>query len=360
MGVEDDDGSVIANVAGEVRFPGVVVGQRSRRLASSQTNANWYGSGRVANASFWNGMRGIGFAPADDRGEWFMKRSDPSLARLDDALTKVVENGYNMIRTWRTGSYEQLVLQRIQERSLNIKVQLGVDIENDGHAIQLIDEAAAVASVYPELVLGLSVGNERMHFAGLFAETVREHVQYAKETYGIPVTYNFVVHTITHSRRRSKAAKALELCNDLDYVNVHLYGGHYESGRYDWSWTPRRQVEAVKLQESEVMGKIGGMGKPLIIGESGWQSRGYSASSIANLRNYYVLLTRHVYSNDADSLASAMFYFDLSDEAWKGGDDAWGLYEQGDVDQIGSSTGASKFTPTNVETILATHTCLMA
>jgi len=199
------------------------------------------------------------------------------------------------------------------------------------------------------------VGNERMHFGGLYANQVLEHAQYAKETYGIPVTYNFVVKTITHSRRRAKADKALDLCQGLDYVNVHLYGGHYDTGRYDEGWTPRKQVEAVKQQEREVMEKIGSMGKPIIIGESGWQSRGYSASSVYYLRNYYVLITRHVYSNAADSPASAMFYFNLNDEAWKGGDDAWGLYEQGDKDKIGDSTGAPKFTPTNVANILATQ-----
>lgn len=171
----------------------------------------------------------------------------------------------------------------------------------------------------------------------------------------MPVTYNFVVKTITHSRRRSKAEKALDLCQDLDYVNVHLYGGHYLTGRYDGSWTPRQQVEAVKRQEREVMDKIGHMNKPIIIGESGWQSRMYSSSSVYNLRNYYVLITRHVYSNAADSPAAAMFYFNLNDEAWKGPDDSWGLYEQGDYDRIGSSAGTPKFEPTSVAKILQTQ-----
>jgi hypothetical protein len=330
--------------------------QRLRRLTSVD-DVTWYGTGRVCNESFWRGMRGIGFSPADDRGEWFMKREDnPSMERLDDALKKVSENGYNMVRTWRTGSYEKLALQRIKELSLDIKVQLGVDIENDWHAEDLIDQAAEVAASYPDLVLGLSVGNERMHFGGLYAEQVRKHALYAKQTYNIPVTYNFVVKTITHSRRRSKAAKAFELCSELDYVNVHLYGGHYISGRYDGDWTPSKQVEAVKQQEREVMAKIGSLQKPIIVGESGWQSRMYKASSIYYLRNYYVLITRHIYSNDADSPAAAMFYFNLNDEAWKGGDDSWGLYDQGDYYRIGASgTGAPKFTPTSVTKILQTN-----
>lgn len=47
-----------------------------------------------------------------------------------------------------------------------------------------------------------------------------------------------------------------------------------------------------------------------------------------------------------------MFYFDLNDEAWKGGDDNWGLYEQGDENKIGDASGNPKFRPTNVNEIL--------
>jgi len=319
------------------------------------SNPTWFGSGRVTNAAFWSPMRGIGFSPADARGEWFMSRDNPSVARLDDALSKVVDNGYNMVRTWRTGAYEDLMFQRIRDRSLDIKVQLGVDIAEDWHARQLIDEAVRVARKYPELVLGLSVGNERMHFGNLYAEQVLEHARYARNKYNIPVTYNFVLETITSSRRRAGAARSLELCQELDYVNVHLYGTHYRTGRYDASWTPRRQVEKVKAQEAEVVAKIGAMGKPMIIGETGWQSRGYVTSSVGELREYYIRITRHVYSDAPDSPALAMFYFNLNDEAWKGHDDAWGLYEQGTADWIGDSTaGAAKFVPTNVTRILET------
>merc|ERR1712190_473004 len=99
------------------------------------------------------------------------------------------------------------MLQRIQERSLNIKVQLGVDVANKHHAKGLIDTAANIAMKCKHLILGMSVGNERIHFGPLWAQDVKKHAQYANEKYGIPVTYNFVSATITHSK-----AGYYELC----------------------------------------------------------------------------------------------------------------------------------------------------
>jgi len=310
--------------------------------------SQWYGFGRVTSKAFWKQMRGIGFSPTDTRGsESFMSRSAPVLSRLDDALTKVVDNGFNMIRTWRTHSYEELVLQRISERGLDIKVQLGVDIANDGHARQLIDEAAAVASKYPELILGLSVGNERIVLGGLSADTILEHVRYAKSKYRIPVTYNFVYSAVAYPGGRSQNSG--RLCEELDFVNVHLYGGAH-SKRYDGAWKPYQQLEEVKREEAAVVAKIG-RNKPLIIGETGWQDRGYAASSVENLREYYMAITRHVYAGG--SFADSMFYFNLNDESWKGGDDRWGLYEQGDADGIGDTQDHKpKFSPTSVTGIL--------
>eukprot|EP00931_Biecheleriopsis_adriatica_P051995 TRINITY_DN3019_c0_g1_i4.p1 TRINITY_DN3019_c0_g1~~TRINITY_DN3019_c0_g1_i4.p1 ORF type:complete len:1534 (-),score=241.49 TRINITY_DN3019_c0_g1_i4:118-4719(-) len=312
-------------------------------------SAAWFGVGKVTDPAFWETMRGIGFSPTDHRGsEWFMSRDNPSMARLDDALTKLVTNGFTMIRTWRTGTYEEKVLERIRARNLNIKVQFGVDIDNDGHAEQLIDTAVQVASKYPEHTLGLSVGNERIGLTRqLTAQQVLRHAQYAKREYGIPVTYNFFEYTIP-----SMSNQDLDLVRGLDYINVHLYG-HHHGERYDGSWTPQKQLLAVRDEQTELLSKLGAINKCIIIGETGWQSRGYAASSVSKAQEYYIAITRHVYSKGPDSPALSMFYFNLNDEAWKGGDDAWGLYVQGDGERIGETgTGNAKFPVTKVSDIL--------
>jgi len=294
-------------------------------------------------------MRGIGFSPTDHRGaEWYMSRENPSIPRLDDALTKLVANGFNMIRTWRTGSYEEKVLERIRARNLDIKVQFGADVDNDGHAEALIDQAVAVASKYPEYTLGLSVGNERIGLTRqLTAAQVLRHAEYAKRKHGIPVTYNFYEYTIP-----GMSTQDLELIRGLDYINVHLYGGHHGK-RSDASWTPQKQLLAVRDEQMELVRKIGSFGKCIIIGETGWQSRGYAASSVSRAQEYYIAITRYVYSKGPHSPALAMFYFNLNDEQWKGGDDAWGLYLQGDGERLGEpGSGNAKFQITSVSDIL--------
>lgn len=321
----------------------------SQPTSSPTPAADWFGTGKVTQVSFWEGMRGIGFSPTDDRGvEWYMSRESPAIARLEDALTKLVDNGFTMIRTWRTGSYEELVLERIRARNLDIKVQFGADIDNDGHAEQLIDQALKVASKYPEYTLGLSVGNERIGLTRqLSPQQVLRHAEYAKRKYGIPVTYNFYEYTIP-----GMSNDDLDLIRGLDYVNVHLYGGHHGK-RYDGSWTPQQQLLAVRDEQMQLMDKIGSLNKCVIIGETGWQSRGYAASSISRAQEYYIAVTRYVYSKGPHSPALAMFYFNLNDEWWKGGDDGWGLYVQGDGERLGEpGSGSAKFPVTKVPDIL--------
>merc|ERR1712039_770438 len=93
--------------------------------------------------------------------------------------------------------------------------------------------------------------------------------------------------------------------------------------------------------------KVGHLGKPVIIGETGWQSRMFPDAKDANLQEYYTKITKHVYQVRDPNIQS-MVYFELCDEQWKGGDDAWGLYEQGNAAALGSP----KFTPINVDEII--------
>merc|ERR1712050_174878 len=77
---------------------------------------SWYGSGKVNKKEFWGDMRGMGFSPADHRGGGPFGTDPPALGRLDDALEKVVANGYNMIRVWRMTPYQKLILERIRDK----------------------------------------------------------------------------------------------------------------------------------------------------------------------------------------------------------------------------------------------------
>jgi len=304
----------------------------------------------------------MGFSPADHRGQWPYGTDPVALGRLDDALEKVVQNGYNMIRFWRMTPYQKLTLERIRDKNLDIKVQIAVDCDIHGsindavaeHHKRLIDNAVAIAQQFPELILGLSVGNENMaswmHAPRDIAYKIKDRAVYARQTYGIPVTYNFVSENVWEQFGFQ------ELVQELDYVNMHMYGAPIYS-RDGQSWyTPDEHFKAVKENENIRYQKVPS-DKPLIIGETGWLT-GYRRPSdlrgASYLYEYYKLITKHVYGTPFESRkAVSMFYFELNNEDWKGHDNGWGLYAKGDENMIGEPvTGAPRIPVVNVDEIL--------
>ncbi|MCB0950470.1 MAG: hypothetical protein KDB44_14575 [Mycobacterium sp.] len=118
------------------------------------------------------------------------------------------------------------------------------------------------------------------------------------------------------------------------------------------AWTPALQLASVRSFETMLADKLDSLGlgtKPIILGETGWQSTGYNpaVTNPANQQKYYELVSRYVYGPEARF--DGMYYFNFTDEAWKGGDDHWGLFGEGSNSAIGSS----KFTILPVAQVLA-------
>merc|ERR1712190_717805 len=63
----------------------------------------------------------------------------------------------------------------------------------------------------------------------------------------------------------------------------------------DSSYSPDQCVTDLKNDMQAVANKVGHLGKPVIVGETGWQSRMYGDSSVAKLQEYYTKITKHVY-----------------------------------------------------------------
>jgi len=310
---------------------------------SKCTEYKWFGLNKVTNREFWATMRGVGFSPADNRAwqDW-MKRDDRSINRLRDALKKAAANDYNMIRTWKTDQYEMLTMKSIVDLRLDIKIQLGIEIysgTSDLQAFQLIDQACDVASYFPDLVLGFSLGNEQIGYAGMPPRRVIKHAQYAKRACDIPVSYNFAENDFWNKG----SPNALVLINYLDYVNVHLYGG------FDTSLSPSALLDKVKQQENERY-NLFGKNVPMVIGETGYQvlNNGRSESQKGE---YYSLITKYIYGTEiSQRKALSMFFFELNNEDWKGHDNGWGIYNQGTADYIGNP--GANFSPTKISDIV--------
>jgi len=284
--------------------------------------------------SFWSGRSGIGFS-VDSLGRW------DDQARLESALQEITRLGFDTIRTWDTNAYTGRILEAISDLGLNLKVQAGIYLRKDSDAEQKIVSALQTINSHPDLVIGVSLGNEQLadwNNTGLTVADVIQHVNFFREFSDIPLTYNFSGETL-RGNSSFWAQNGEELLRTLDYINVHSYAGFFDN-RWNPEWTPGSQLEVLKLDEAlfrKTLDDFGLHSTPLILGETGWQSVG-GAQSVTNAENMetYFQSTRDYIQGDLARF-DAMFYFNLSDESWKGGDNHWGLFEEGGSDSLGAA-----------------------
>ena len=290
----------------------------------------------AASQAFWDGRRGIGFS-VDSQGAW------TSQERLESALQEVVNLGFDTIRTWGTNVYTQRILAAVESLNLDLKLQAGIYINGNSDAEALIDQALSLIEPHKEHVLGISLGNEQLadwNPSALTVSTVREHVQYLRNHTDLPMTFNFAGETLRPGSSFWDQQGA-ELLKELDYVNVHSYAGFFDN-RWNPDWTPQQQLEVLIADEAlfrDTLDTLGLQNTPLILGETGWQGSGYAneVTNTVNMQSYFNAVHHYIASESATF--DGMFYFNFSDEAWKGGDDHWGLFNEGD----GNSLGDEKF-----------------
>ena len=255
-----------------------------------------------------------------------------------------------------------------------------------------VDTVMERVQMYKDVVCGVSLGNEYLadwkSNGSTFHPYVTMHAQYVREKYKVPVTYNmWVTNNDEHPYRR--------LIETLDYVCIHPYNDiHMITDRnydpdeaYNNSFKHHVQDFAHlvhKSHASHVNGStadgndpdgvpytwqdtfaVGGYDAnnrsasdadtydfaqkytPIVIGETGWQHSGGASASAGKYRDYFDITHSYVYNDpsdtveyrkplDADLQVDSMFYFNFVDEAWKGGDANWGIFDEGDERAIGS------------------------
>ncbi|MCH9700618.1 MAG: hypothetical protein K0U76_04395, partial [Actinomycetia bacterium] len=327
---------------------GVTATARSAGVAAVAGIAGATATGNLSPAerAFWTEQRGVGFSAGSSGA---LEDQD----RLEGALTQVAAQGFNSIRTWGTDAYTGRILEAIIRLDLPIKVQPGIYITTAADSRSQIDSALEIIDPYADKVIGVSLGNEQIvdwnAAATLTVPQVIDQVAYFKSKSDIPVTYNFAGETFLPGASQWSQNLA-GLVEQLDYINVHSYAGFFDN-RNNPVWTPDRQLDSLKSYETLLSTRLDSLGlgdKPIVLGETGWQSAGYNptVTNPDNMQQYYEDVTRYVYGPEARF--DGMFYFNFTDEAWKGGDDNWGLFKEGSAAYIGSS----KFALATVDEIL--------
>jgi len=142
---------------------------------------------------------------------------------------------------------------------VGLKVLLGIWIGN-GRAknAQLIDTAVSLAKNYPGAVKAIIVGNEVLLHGDMTPSDLRETIRSVKTRVSVPVSYADVWEYWLRYR---------EVSNDVDFVTIHVLP-------YWEDFPVRAEDAAAHVVAIAKQVAVAFPGKEILIGETGWPSRG--------------------------------------------------------------------------------------
>ncbi|MEM7623929.1 MAG: glycosyl hydrolase family 17 protein, partial [Planctomycetota bacterium] len=271
-----------------------------------------------------------------DRGDGAVIPSDEEV--LEDLQILARDTPFRLIRTYDSGEHTASVLRVIDEHDLPIRVLLGAWLSaelsnplcpwmpepypdevlaaNKSRNAEEIGRAIAFTHRYPDIVVGVTVGNEVLvewtdHLVPV--ESVIAYVRTVRAAIDRPVTVadNYVPWT-RYSR----------LAAELDFVTVHTYPVWEEKGIDEEISYTIANMRAVRKALPDAT---------LVIGEAGWATTAVEfgeRASEANQQRYF----RELYAW-ADEMNITTFFFAAFDEPWKGdpnnpagAEKHWGIY----------------------------------
>ncbi|TVQ85418.1 MAG: glycosyl hydrolase [Bacteroidetes bacterium] len=224
------------------------------------------------------------------------------------------------IRSFSCIEGNELIPRIAKEYGLNTLVGawLGTDEEKNQQEIESLISLAKEG-----LVDIAAVGNEVLYRNDLSKEELMYFIQHVKnEIPGIPVGYvdayyEFVQHP-----------QITELC-DVILSNCYPF----------WEGTDFK-YSLPHMQNMYHQAKMAGMGKPVIITETGWPSKGEifggAAPSMENAMKYFI--NTHLWAMDENI---GVFYFSSFDESWKVGAEGevgayWGIWDKNEKLKFGN------------------------
>ena len=267
-------------------------------------------------------------------------------------LRLVQATGIGTIRLFSSRAFAETVLRVIRDNNLDLKVQLGsfpvppttaaIEAENQAE----IEAQIRLANAFPDIVLAVSVGNEKLvewSANRMDPPVLAAYLRKVRAAVRQPVTIN------DNWLYWSKVDKVI--AESVDFAAVHVYpflDTFYDPTKYDWRQksVPEGQraqamidatiTEAKKQFEDARAGLVKfGLGSiPMVIGETGWaavDTNGGPALAFrahpVNQKMYFDALQVWATQGRRDVQGpKAIFFFQAFDEPWKQGDDGWGLF----------------------------------
>jgi exo-beta-1,3-glucanase (GH17 family) len=257
----------------------------------------------------------VSYAPFRDSQTPFMSGLIISPEQIEADLVQLAK----VSRCVRTYSIDN-GLDKVPELAsrVGLKVILGVWIGRD-HAKNalLIDQALSLVKSFPDVITAMMVGNEVLLRGDMTASDLREIIRSVKAHTTIPVSYADVWEFWQRYR---------EVGVDVDFVTIHILP-------YWEDFPVRAEDAAAHIDDIRKQMAISFPGKEILIGETGWPSRGRMRdvalpSPVNQARFISDVLDRARRENFRVNL------FEAYDEPWKrqwegtvGG--YWGLFDRG-------------------------------
>ncbi len=224
------------------------------------------------------------------------------------------------IRSFSCIEGNELIPRIAKEYGLNTLVGawLGTDAEKNQQEIENL-----ISMAKEGLVDIAAVGNEVLYRNDLSKEELMYFIQHVKnEIPGIPVGYVDAYYEFVQHPDIS------ELC-DVILSNCYPF----------WEGTDFK-YSLHHMQNMYQQAKMAGKGKPVIITETGWPSKGESLGgaipSIKNAIKYFI--NTHLWAMDENI---GVFYFSSFDESWKVGAEGevgayWGIWDKNEKLKFGN------------------------
>ncbi len=260
----------------------------------------------------------------------------PSSEQLREDL-RIMRPHWRIFRLYAVGDETETVLRTIRDEHLGMKVLLGawIDPEQPGDSEhpdaqtqarnrRQLELAGQLANRYPEVVLGISVGNEtQVSWSShrVRPEVLVAYVRQVRATTSVPITvaddYTFWLEP-----------RAAQLAREVDFIHAHIYA----------MWRGKTLDEALPFTQMQYAALTTHYPKhPIIIGELGWATQMHSAGDQAKYIKGRAGMAEQTAFYDAFLTWArrkrvAHFWFEAFDENWKGGphpnevEKHWGVF----------------------------------
>ncbi|MCB0729725.1 MAG: glycosyl hydrolase [Ignavibacteriae bacterium] len=236
---------------------------------------------------------------------------------------EIIEQNWNLIRTYGADQHAYDILQVIKNEKLNIKVMLGIWLDGEPEYIEdnknQIAYGTELANEYKDIVIAINVGNEsQVHWSDhkVPSQNLVSYIKEVQSKVNVPVT------TADTWDYWTNLEKSQDVINAVDFLAVHIYPM--------WGGV---DIDNAFNSTSEVYNKIVSTipNKKIIISEAGWASytvgelHAPKAGSEEKQMIYYDQLKKW-----ADENKITVFWFEAFDEPWKGigTEGHWGLFSE--------------------------------